>query len=27
VRVTWGGANKLWDSVPVGTKVIIFGHW
>jgi hypothetical protein len=27
VRVTWGGANQLWDSVPIGTKVIIFGHW
>ncbi len=27
VRVTVGGANKLWDSVPVGTKVIIFGRW
>lgn len=27
VRVTIGGANQLWDSAGVGTRVIIFGYW
>jgi hypothetical protein len=27
VRVTVWAADRLWNSVPVGTKVIIFGYW